>query len=83
MGLFGANLMLRQCRRPPTGALPMLLSLVGNAGLFVSAWYGGKLVYEPGMRVKPLMEGEQPPELKPPGDEKLEEAFQNLQKEFA
>jgi uncharacterized membrane protein len=52
LALTGLNLCLRSGRRK-SGTGPALLSLVGNLGLFVSAWYGGHLVYEHGMRVKP------------------------------
>jgi uncharacterized membrane protein len=80
MGLYSLNLLMRRGQRPPTGPLPVLLSLLGTAGLIVSAWYGGEMVYELGMRVKPLMEeGPQAPEAKLPGDRKIEEAFRKLE----
>jgi uncharacterized membrane protein len=78
LALYGLNLLLRRGRRE-TGALPVLLSLLGTAGLVVSQWYGGQLVYEMGMRVKPLEKGPQPEEWKIPGDEKIAEAFQALE----
>jgi uncharacterized membrane protein len=81
MGVLGVNWLLRKGKSPPSGKLPFLLSLVGAAGMVVSQWYGGKLVYQLGMRVEPLMEGEQPTEWKLPQDEqirnKLEQAEQN------
>jgi uncharacterized membrane protein len=83
MGLYSLNLLMRGGRRPPTGAVPGLLSLVGTAGLIVSAWYGGQMVYELGMRVKPLMEGPKAPEAKLPGDRKIERAFRQLEKRLA
>ncbi len=83
MGLYGVNLALRRRRQTPTGVLPTLLSLVGTAGLIVSSWYGGELVYELGMRVKPLMEGEQGPEWKLPNDQRYEQAFRDFEKRYA
>jgi len=83
MGLYSINLLLRRGRRPPTGVLPTFLSLLGTAGLIASAWYGGELVYELGMRVKPLMEGEQPPDLKLPGDQRLEQGFRKVEHSLA
>jgi uncharacterized membrane protein len=80
MGLYGMNWLLRSRRERRTGVLPFLLSRLGTAGLVASSWYGDELVYELGMRVKPAMEGEQPSELKLPGDRKLEEAFRKLEK---
>jgi uncharacterized membrane protein len=75
MGMYGLNLLLRLGKQPPTGPVPLLLSLLGTAGLVASSWYGGELVYKLGMRVKPLTQGEPTPELKLPGDRHLEEAF--------
>jgi len=83
MGLYGINLFLRRGRKPPTGFLPKLLSLAGTAGLIISSWYGGELVYELGMRVKPLMEGEQGPEWKLPHDRELEQGFRNFEERYA
>jgi len=79
MGLYGLNLFLRRGKTPPTSPLAMLLSGVGCAGLIAAAWYGGELVYELGMRVKPMMEGDDTPELKIPGDRKIEEAFRSVE----
>ncbi len=83
MGLYSLNLLLRSRRSRP-GAGPMLLSLLGTAGLVASSWYGGELVYKLGMRVKPMMEeGPSHKEWKLPGDKKIEKAFEHLQKQFA
>jgi uncharacterized membrane protein len=78
MGLYGLNLLLRREERSP-GPVPVLLSILGTAGLIASSWYGGKLVYELGMRVKPLMEGEPAPEWKLPGDRQIEHALQTVE----
>lgn len=70
LALTGLNLLLRTQRRSP-GALTMVLSAIGNAGLFVSAWYGGHLVYHHGMRVRGTELSGTPEELRPPGDRRL------------
>ncbi len=80
MGLYGLNLLMRSRRRRGTGALPVLLSALGTAGLIASAWYGGELVYKLGMRVAPAQEGEEAPELKLPGDRKIEQAFHRAER---
>jgi uncharacterized membrane protein len=77
LALTGVNLCLRSGRRK-SGPGPALLSLVGNLGLFVSAWLGGHLVYEHGMRVKTAGSPEHAPELKLPGDEQIESAIQSF-----
>jgi uncharacterized membrane protein len=75
MGLYTLNLALR--RRKPSGLLPAVLSLVGTAGLIVSQWYGGHLVYQHGMRVAPATEKPQP-EAKLPGDEAVTRMFNQI-----
>ena len=53
------------------------LALTGLAalGILVSSWFGGRMVYEQGMRVKGVSPVEDAPELKPPGDKLLERAM--------
>ena len=65
--------------------MPFLLSALGAAGLVASGWYGGELVYELGMRVKPVMEegGEQAPDARLPGDRKIERAFRKVEERYA
>ncbi|HEU4684916.1 MAG TPA: DUF2231 domain-containing protein [Nitrospira sp.] len=70
LALTGLNLLMRQRRGRSPGSLPLLLSLVGTAGLFVSAWYGGHLVYHHGMRVRGTELSGSPDEIKPPGDDR-------------
>ena len=64
------NPWMRRSRRSP-GTLPILLSLLGTAGLTVSAWYGGHLVYHHGMRVRGTELAGGPEDLKLPGDERM------------
>jgi uncharacterized membrane protein len=70
LALTGLNLFIRRRRTRSAGSLPMALSLIGTAGLFMSAWYGGHLVYRHGMRVQGTELSGTPDELKPPGDER-------------
>src|SRR5947209_7938598 len=83
MGLYSVNLLLRRGNQRRPGPLSLLLSALGTAGLVASSWYGGELVYELGMRVKPLQEGPPDPELRMPGDRKLEEAFRKAEEQLA
>ncbi len=71
VGLAVVNLLTRRSRRRPSGPVPAILSAVGSAGLLVSAWYGGHLVYAHGLRVEgrsPLAEAD---ELALPGDDAI------------
>ena len=81
LGLYTINLLLRRGKTPPTGAMPVALSMLGTSGLLVSAWYGGHMVYEHGMRVKGVSPVASATELKLPGDQRLEEAFSRLEQE--
>jgi uncharacterized membrane protein len=78
MGLYGLNLLLRRGRRD-AGGVPLLLSILGTAGLVASAWYGGQLVYDLGMRVKPATEGDDSPEWKLPGDDAAHRALEAVE----
>jgi uncharacterized membrane protein len=77
-GLYSANLLLRRGKKVPTGNLPLILSAIGSAGIFVSAWYGGEMVYKHGVRVKGVNDLEQATELKLPGDETIEKTFDSI-----
>jgi hypothetical protein len=46
----------------------------------VSGWFGGRLVYEHGMRVKGVSPVQQERELKLPSDEKIEHAMAGAEK---
>ncbi len=70
LALTGLNLMMRRKRRS-AGALPMVLSLITTAGLTVSAWYGGHLVYHHGMRVRGTDLAGSPEDVRVPGDHKI------------
>lgn len=76
--LYSLNLMLRRGKNPPSGPLPVLLSAIGNIGLLISAWYGGHLVYEEGMRVRGVSPVADAPELKLPQDAAIAAAFDRI-----
>lgn len=78
-GLYGVNMALRSRRRVPSGRLPTLLSLVGTAAVFTSAWYGGHMVYEHGMRVRGVSEIEDAPDAAPPGDERVARGLERVE----
>lgn len=83
LGLTGLNLFLRRRRRDePVGGLA-LLSLATAAGVLVSGWYGGKMSYDQGMRVKGVSEVENAPELKLPGDENIKQVFERIEEAIA
>ena len=74
LALTGLNLLMRR-RRRSAGTLPMMLSLITTAGLTVSAWYGGHLVYHHGMRVRGTDLAGSPEDAKLPGDHRMAEAL--------
>lgn len=70
LALTGLNLFMRRQQRSP-GTVPVLLSVIGNIGLFVSAWYGSHLVYHYGIGVRRPESSSPPDEIKLPGDERI------------
>ena len=74
LALTGLNLLMRRRRRSP-GPVPIVLSLIGTAGLAISAWYGAHLVYHHGMRVRGTDLGGTSDDLKLPGDRRMANAL--------
>lgn len=74
IGLLGTELALRR-KDARIGPLPLALSVVSNVGLFISAWYGGDMVYTHGMRVEKVSPIADAPELALPFDSKIEDAM--------
>ena len=80
LGMSAANVVLRRRSSGGPPAAAVLLSAVANAGLLVSAWYGGELVYEAGMRVRgvdPAGGSSEVPLM--PGDSSAASALRRLQ----
>ncbi len=76
--LYALNLWTRRDWREPGPAI-VALNVVSAAALVVSAWYGAKMSYEQGMRVKGVDPVSWAKDLKPPGDEALVEVFEGLE----
>ena len=75
LALYGVNAIIRSSRRTPSGRLPTLLSAIGTGAIAASAWYGGHMVYEQGVRVKGRDPIGDAPEATLPGDALVEDAF--------
>jgi uncharacterized membrane protein len=73
------NLVLRSRGDDARHPLPFALSALAAAGVLVSSWYGGHLVYEHGLRVKGKSPIGQAPEIKPPLDEKMKQGVAALE----
>lgn len=72
--LTAANVVMRKGTRGHRGG-SLGMSALAAAGVLLSGWFGGKLVYEQGMRVKGVSPVQDAPELTAPGDETLERAM--------
>ncbi len=72
------NLLKRDNGEPTSKALSLILGAISVAGLTVSQWYGGHLVYEHGIRVKGKQELTHAREIKAGFDEKLEKPLQRM-----
>jgi uncharacterized membrane protein len=82
MGVYSLNLLLRRGRERPSGMLTTLLSAVGVAGVFISAWFGGHMVYEHGVRVRGVSPTDRGADVKL-GGERLAEWLKEMQERFA
>jgi uncharacterized membrane protein len=74
LALTGLNLLMRRKRRS-AGTVPMVVSLMTMAGLTVSAWYGGHLVYHHGMRVRGTDLAGSSEDAKLAGDQRIAQAL--------
>jgi uncharacterized membrane protein len=74
-----ANVAMRRTGYKHTGG-SLALSAVAALGVIVSGWFGGRLVYEQGMRVKGASPVEHERELKMPADEKISHAMLGAEK---
>jgi len=69
-----ANLIARK-NKPGHQGGSLALSALATIGVLVSSWFGGRMVYEQGMRVKGVSPIEHEPEKKLPGDEMIAHAM--------
>ena len=74
LALTAANVAMRKNQPAHTGG-SLALSAIAAVGVLVSGWFGGRLVYEQGMRVKGVSPVGDATEAKLPGDEYIEHAF--------
>ena len=78
VGLALVNLMSRRNRRRRGDSLPALLSGIATVGLFVSAWFGGHLVYAHGLRVEGMSPLDDADEVALPRDDALAHGLASL-----
>ncbi len=83
LGLYSLNLMMRCGRDRRSGLFTTLLSGVGVAGLFVSTWFGGHMVYGHGMRVRGKDEPDRAPEVELPGSQRISDLLHDLEHRLA
>jgi uncharacterized membrane protein len=81
LALTAANLAMRrnEYKHGGTGAT-LAMGAIAALGVLVSGWFGGKMVYEQGMRVKGVSPIEDIPEARMlPGDERVEQAMRKVE----
>ncbi|HWJ96272.1 MAG TPA: DUF2231 domain-containing protein [Telluria sp.] len=74
-----ANVAMRRDTHAHTGG-SLALSAVAALGVLVSGWFGGRMVYEQGMRVRGVSPVQFEREAKLPADEKIEQAMLGAEK---
>ncbi|HET7205402.1 MAG TPA: DUF2231 domain-containing protein [Terriglobales bacterium] len=82
VALTAFGLSMRRRGLPKSKPLAVVIGVAGTAGLVVSQWYGGQMVYEHGLRVKGKGELEGVREFKPSWDEKAEKALHSVADEM-
>lgn len=75
MGATAANVLTRRDRARRGGG-SLLLSSLSALGVIVSGWYGGKMVYEQGMRVQGVSPVAEAPDAALPGSALMQAALQ-------
>ena len=79
LALTAANVAMRRNEYKHTGG-SLALSAIAALGVLVSGWFGGRLVYEQGMRVEGVDPIAHSPELKTlPGDERVAHALRDVE----
>jgi uncharacterized membrane protein len=79
LAVTGANLMARRGSRLHRGG-SVLLSALASVGVMISGWFGGEMVYRYGLRVKDVSPIDYAPQVKLPGDERIEQAMHEAEK---
>jgi uncharacterized membrane protein len=81
LALTAANVALRrnEYKHGGTGAT-LAMGAIAALGVLVSGWFGGKMVYEQGMRVKGVSPVQDDPDIKVlPADERVEQAMHKVE----
>jgi uncharacterized membrane protein len=82
LALTAANVAMRrnEYKHGGTGAT-LAMGAIAALGVLVSGWFGGKMVYEQGMRVKGVSPVEEVSDVKMlPGDERVEQAMHKVER---
>jgi uncharacterized membrane protein len=74
LALTAANVRARRNTRHHRGG-SLAMSAIAAAGVLMSGWFGGRMVYEQGMRVKGVSPVAAAHELRLPGDDLLQQAM--------
>jgi uncharacterized membrane protein len=74
LALAAANVLMRKDQPKHRGG-SLALSALAAAGVIVSGWFGGRMVYEQGMRVKGVSPVAHERDLKLPADARIEQAM--------
>jgi uncharacterized membrane protein len=74
LALTATNVLMRKNKPAHTGG-SLALSAIAAVGVLVSGWFGGRLVYEQGMRVRGVSPVEHAPEMVLPGSDRAERAM--------
>jgi uncharacterized membrane protein len=82
LALTAANVILRRNEYKHEGSgATLAMGAIAALGVLVSGWFGGKMVYEQGMRVKGVSPVQDAPEAKMlPGDERVEQAMHGAER---
>lgn len=83
MGLYSVNLVLRRGRERRSSLLTTLLSAIGVAGISISAWYGGHMVYEHGLRVRGISPADGSREVTLPGSHRVSDWMHQIEQRYA
>lgn len=79
LALTAANVAMRREGYKHTGG-SLALSALAAVGVIVSGWFGGRMVYEQGVRVKDVSPIKDAPEAKLlPGDERVERGLRHVE----
>lgn len=79
LALTAANV-VRRNNMPEHRGGSIAMSALAAAGVLISGWFGGKMVYEQGMRVRGVDPVARAPELAPPRDASIEQVLHRAER---